>query len=341
MFRAVVVLSMICLLAVSPATAQKAVPVKEPPPVVGPATEEMVAARTILNACTEVVATTTPQALEEVSGSIMAKHIVVRDQLESARHDLMEDWVGTAERFVSRRSWVFRLMMEAALTASQFDVHQQIQAEASKPVVVEELGKLIDLAAGDGTAAALDNPFLGNLLQLNAKIDEALAGELEAKVEAIVARKRLVAHDARLTVARMVVIGIKTCIDEQSAYLEAAAPDGTQVAGVSDLDEAGGYRMDRYFSSGTPLRTVEMPPSLGDIQYSPGECHNICMADSACVAWNYLYPVSGPAQCEILGEAGDVAQSERPGQDEGFFAFSGFGPKSIELGLARPDDGID
>jgi hypothetical protein len=342
MFRAVVACVLFCLVAY-PVAAQKAVPKKDPPPEIGAVTEEMAAARTILNACTEVAAATTPEALEHVTGELLAKHIVARDHLESQRHDLMSEWVRTAREFVSLRNWVFRDMMDIALAANDFERHQQIQREAAKPVVIEKLGELIDLAAGDGTADALQNPFLDTMLDLDQTLTNHIEREQEAKVKAIAARRTLVALDARLTVARLIVTGIYSCINEQEIYVAYTTPEGAAPADISSLEESGGYRMDKRFSGGTPERTIDMPPSNGDIAYSPGQCHDICMSEASCVGWNYLYPAMGQGlgYCQILDGADDVASSHRPDPEIEHLAFSGFGPKAVELGLARADDGID
>lgn len=299
------------------------------PPQPSPPEQHDAAAQTILDACTEIFAADSIERLGEVAGPIVDRANRQRDEADVAHSRAAEAYFAAFMAFANARGLTNDAILKFVDTLSDYALYDAARAEASQPLLQEEISKNIDAFLGEGTAQALENPHAANFLSRNAVLDAAFAAEREAQFKMIAARRKVVELEVQLNVGKAIWNGISVCLDDQENYLTAAAANAPRT--LPAVDE---FRMDVRFAA-TPGKTHEIyPDATSDIPYSPAGCQSFCAGDATCVAWNYIYPspagqsALAPAICEILVEAGDIARSE-----SGAF-FSGLGPKAVQLGLA-------
>jgi hypothetical protein len=320
----------------APAFAQKAPPTKAPPQ--GPLEQHDAAAQQILDTCAQVFTVDNLSDLENLRGDLLDESVGANGRADHEHNLAAEAYLDAFLAYRGARHATFKAIMDLAMSMKDAALLETAQAEDRKPMLSEDIASAIDAFAGEGVAEAIESPALVGIVLASEVLDSRVANERAAKAVLVRARQAVRALEAELEVIDMIWIGVRECLTDQEDYL-AAKMENTPVAPGADLPEVGHSRMDQYFI-GDPALSFEIPPDVNaDIPYTFVGCQARCEGDAACVAWSYIYPAdtsaNQPALCEIYDTADDIAESGHGA------SFSGYGPKAVELGLARPFDGYD
>jgi hypothetical protein len=297
----------------------------------------------ILSACAEFWTADTHQQVTEAYDKITEEFGVFAQRFDPTLKQAWDTYDAAKKAYAKAYDEATKSHEQAAVAAGEM-LLRNLETQADQPEGAFD--QWVDKAVGAGKTLE-DTAKLGTALATDTESPQAMTEK--AMKEARIAY--LAARDASSIVYDM-MIPVMSCAYDQKVYLDGkgefedsnAQPEDPPPLLVAIKPMAGDAPARRIGFSDAADNVFELPQPEADADGRrppdwPELCRDACMADSQCVAWNYIQPEPAdplpPAQCEIF-KSGNASFQGLAKRDPRYS--SGWGPAAVEKGFALPKE---